>query len=39
MSVDTSLSLCPQLQAAGMLLGAPAVAYGADTPGGRLDGS
>lgn len=37
MSVDQALSLWPQLQATNMRLGAPAVAYGGDTPGGWLD--
>ncbi|MEV5712962.1 glycoside hydrolase family protein [Amycolatopsis mediterranei] len=37
MSVETALDLWPQLQATGMRLGAPAVAYGGDTPGGWLD--
>ncbi len=37
MSVDQALDLWPQLEATGMRLGAPAVAYGADTPGGWLD--
>ena len=37
MSVSQALSLWPQLQATGMRLGAPAVAYGGDTPGGWLD--
>ena len=37
MSVDQALSLWPQLQATGLRLGAPAVAYGGDTPGGWLD--
>ena len=37
MSVDQALSLWPQLQATNLRLGAPAVAYGADTPGGWLD--
>jgi hypothetical protein len=35
--VETALDLWPQLQATGMRLGAPAVAYGGDTPGGWLD--
>ncbi|MFB6726276.1 glycoside hydrolase family protein [Kribbella sp. NPDC056345] len=37
MSVDEALNLWPQLQATGMRLGAPAVAYGGDVPGGWLD--
>jgi hypothetical protein len=37
MSVAKALSLWPQLQATGMRLGAPAVAYGGDTAGGWLD--
>ena len=37
MSVDQALQLWPQLQATGLRLGAPAVAYGGDTPGGWLD--
>jgi hypothetical protein len=37
MSVETALSLWPKLQATGMRLGAPAVAYGGNTPGGWLD--
>ena len=37
MSVETALDLWPQLQKTGMRLGAPAVAYGADTAGGWLD--
>lgn len=37
MSVNQALSLWPQLQATDMRLGAPAVAYGADTPNGWLD--
>jgi hypothetical protein len=37
MSVETALDLWPQLQATGLRLGAPAVAYGGDTPGGWLD--
>ncbi|HEV7655131.1 MAG TPA: glycoside hydrolase family protein [Mycobacteriales bacterium] len=37
LSVDTALSLWPTLQATGMRLGAPAVAYGGDTAGGWLD--
>ena len=37
MPVSQALSLWPQLQATGMRLGAPAVAYGGDTPGGWLD--
>lgn len=32
-----ALDLWPQLQATGMRLGSPAVAYGGDTPGGWLD--
>jgi RNA polymerase sigma factor (sigma-70 family) len=37
MSVDAALQLWPQLVATGLTLGSPAVAYGADTPGGWLD--
>lgn len=37
MSVDRALALWPQLVQAGRTLGSPAVAYGADTPGGWLD--
>ena len=37
MSVEQALDLWPQLQATGMRLGSPAVAYGGDTPGGWLD--
>lgn len=37
MSVGQALDLWPQLEATGMRLGAPAVAYGGDTPGGWLD--
>jgi hypothetical protein len=37
MSISQALSLWPQLQATGLRLGAPAVAYGGDTPGGWLD--
>lgn len=37
MTVERALELWPTLQATGMRLGAPAVAYGADTPGGWLD--
>ena len=37
MSVDQALSLWPQLMANGAILGSPAVASGADTPGGWLD--
>jgi hypothetical protein len=37
MSVSQALSLWPQLEATGMRLGSPAVAGGADTPGGWLD--
>lgn len=37
MPVNQALSLWPQLQATNMRLGAPAVAYGGDTPGGWLD--
>jgi hypothetical protein len=37
MSVETALDLWPQLQATGLRLGAPAVAYGGDIPGGWLD--
>jgi hypothetical protein len=37
MSVEQALSLWPRLQGTGMRLGAPAVAFGGDTPGGWLD--
>ena len=37
MSVEQALDLWPQLQATGMRLGSPAVAYGGNTPGGWLD--
>jgi hypothetical protein len=37
MTVDQALSLWPDLQATGMRLGSPAVAYGGDTAGGWLD--
>ncbi len=37
MSVDSALALWPQLQATGLTLGSPSVAYGGDTPGGWLD--
>ncbi len=37
MTVDQVLSLWPQLQATGMKLVSPAVAYGGDTAGGWLD--
>jgi hypothetical protein len=37
MSVDTALSLWPKLQATGLRLGAPAVAFGGDEAGGWLD--
>jgi hypothetical protein len=37
MSVSQALSLWPRLEATGMRLGSPAVAGGADTPGGWLD--
>ncbi|WP_341720059.1 glycosyl hydrolase [Micromonospora sp. FIMYZ51] len=37
MSVDHALDLWPRLQGTGMRLGSPAVAFGADTPGGWLD--
>jgi hypothetical protein len=37
MAVADALRLWPQLQATGLRLGAPAVAYGGDTPGGWLD--
>ena len=37
MTVEQALELWPRLEATGMRLGAPAVAYGADTPGGWLD--
>jgi hypothetical protein len=35
--VDAALAAWPQLQATGMRLGSPSVAYGGDTPGGWLD--
>ncbi|MEU3497495.1 sigma-70 family RNA polymerase sigma factor [Kitasatospora cineracea] len=37
LTVDRALELWPQLMQAGQTLGSPAVAYGADTPGGWLD--
>ncbi|WP_329059715.1 glycoside hydrolase family protein [Amycolatopsis sp. NBC_01480] len=37
MSVDTALSLWPQLEGTGLRLGAPAVAFGGDVAGGWLD--
>ncbi|GAA0907978.1 glycoside hydrolase family protein [Streptomyces thermoalcalitolerans] len=37
MSVEQALDLWPRLQSTGLRLGAPAVAYGGDTPGGWLD--
>ncbi|MER7273197.1 glycosyl hydrolase [Dactylosporangium sp. NPDC000244] len=37
MTVEQALSLWPRLEATGMRLGSPAVAYGGDTPGGWLD--
>jgi RNA polymerase sigma factor (sigma-70 family) len=37
MTVTQALSLWPRLQATGMRLGSPSVAYGGDTPGGWLD--
>lgn len=37
MSVEQALALWPRLQATGMRLGAPAVAFGGDRPGGWLD--
>ena len=37
MTVSQALGLWPQLQATGMKLVSPAVAYGGDTPGGWLD--
>jgi hypothetical protein len=37
MEVKQALDLWPQLQATGMRLGSPAVAYGGNTPGGWLD--
>ncbi|MDR7278483.1 sigma-70 family RNA polymerase sigma factor [Catenuloplanes atrovinosus] len=37
MTVEQALELWPQLQATGMRLGSPAVAYGGDTAGGWLD--
>ena len=37
MSVEDALAAWPKLQATGMRLGSPAVAYGGDTPGGWLD--
>jgi RNA polymerase sigma factor (sigma-70 family) len=37
MSVADALAAWPQLQATGLRLGSPSVAYGGDTPGGWLD--
>jgi RNA polymerase sigma factor (sigma-70 family) len=37
MTVEKALELWPRLERTGMRLGSPAVAYGADTPGGWLD--
>jgi RNA polymerase sigma factor (sigma-70 family) len=37
MSVEDALAAWPELQGTGLRLGAPAVAYGADTKGGWLD--
>ncbi|RIV39749.1 glycoside hydrolase family protein [Micromonospora radicis] len=37
MSVEHALDLWPRLQGTGMRLGSPAVAFGADVPGGWLD--
>ncbi|XVU23425.1 sigma-70 family RNA polymerase sigma factor [Actinoplanes sp. CA-054009] len=37
MSVEDALAAWPKLQATGMRLGSPSVAYGGDTPGGWLD--
>ncbi|MFI7599530.1 sigma-70 family RNA polymerase sigma factor [Actinoplanes sp. NPDC049681] len=37
MSVEDALAAWPRLQATGLRLGSPAVAYGADTAGGWLD--
>jgi hypothetical protein len=37
MTVQKALDLWPQLQGTGMRLGSPAVAFGADRPGGWLD--
>ncbi|MFI8193234.1 glycoside hydrolase family protein [Streptomyces sp. NPDC085946] len=37
MTVEQALDLWPRLQSTGLRLGAPAVAYGGDTPGGWLD--
>ncbi len=37
MTVEQALSLWPRLEATGMRLGSPAVAYGGNTPGGWLD--
>ncbi|GGK84665.1 sigma-70 family RNA polymerase sigma factor [Mangrovihabitans endophyticus] len=37
MSVANALAAWPRLEATGMRLGSPAVAYGGDTPGGWLD--
>lgn len=37
MSVAAALAAWPKLQATGMRLGSPSVAYGGDTPGGWLD--
>ncbi|WP_062212520.1 glycoside hydrolase family protein [Streptomyces sp. NBRC 109706] len=37
LTVERALDLWPRLEATGLRLGAPAVAYGGDTPGGWLD--
>lgn len=37
LSVERALDLWPRLESTGLRLGAPAVAYGGDTPGGWLD--
>ncbi|XVV10638.1 sigma-70 family RNA polymerase sigma factor [Actinoplanes sp. CA-131856] len=37
MTVEDALAAWPKLQATGMRLGSPSVAYGGDTPGGWLD--
>ena len=37
MSVEDALAAWPKLQATGLRLGSPSVAYGGDTPGGWLD--
>ena len=37
MTVEQALDLWPRLQSTGLRLGAPAIAYGGDTPGGWLD--